>query len=477
MIYLSANGEVLGQFEESAVPSMVSGGKIPADAFYWREGMPEWRSVKELAPPVAPRPAPAPAVRPVRTPIPAIGAAGKKTIIPRRSVVPGAVATATLVKPEPELAEEEGTEVVAQKDLGQPVKPQAAAVAKAPVVARAPIPAIGAAGKKTVIPRRSLVPGAVATSTLVKPEQEPTEEEGTEAATQKDLVQPVTPLQAVAKPVPVGAKTFTPRRPAPAAARQAAPSAPMQPPDFATGNVPPAAATGRGKRWLVWLLMLLLLVCAAGGGAWWWLNRAPAAIPGRVVLGGDESGPAEIRVFGRDELAGAWRERLAAADARAAQLDKMLAEAEAVHRERKILYDEAAGVCAAGEEYNMPDVEELRADRDAKKAEADAARAELEKLQAEKGQLVSFEGLLQSVPAPRTTLVTDAEGNFLLPPPETGDVVLLATVSSGSEGGQVLRAWLEVLELAPDGAAPSAVQFAETNRLDVDEIRRFAAGE
>jgi hypothetical protein len=217
-----------------------------------------------------------------------------------------------------------------------------------------------------------------------------------------------------------------------------------------------------------------LLAAGAAGGAWWWLNRAPAAIPGRVSLSGDESGPVEIRVFRREELAGPWRERLSAAEARGAELDKLLAEAQAVHREKVILYDEAAGVCAAGEEYNMSDVEELRADRDAKKAEADAAKAELDKLQVEKETLLTFESLLEAVPAPLQTIVADPQGNFLLPPPDAGDVVLLATASSDVDGQRVSRGWLEVLEMSVDGAAPEALQFSETNRLDLDAIRRFA---
>jgi hypothetical protein len=44
-------------------------------------------------------------------------------------------------------------------------------------------------------------------------------------------------------------------------------------------------------------------------------------------------------------------------------------------REKKLLHEEASRVCEVGEEYNMPDVAELRAERDAKQADATSATA------------------------------------------------------------------------------------------------------
>ncbi len=447
MIYLSANGEVLGQFEESAVPQMLSDGKIPAGAFYWREGMAEWRAVTELAKPAQPK-------------------AETKPILPKLVVAPVAVQAAT-PKPAVNPAPVAKPAVAAPAPVAaKPVAASPAPVAVKPAVAAAP----GAvtAPKKTLLPRRSTPPSAVAPAQLIKPSPEPAAEAASDSS---KSVEGADAISAVAASAPVAGKIFTPRR-APAAKPQAAEG--QQPLPSAAEAGPVVAEGGKRKSWLVWLLALLLLVAGAGGGAWWWLNRAPAAIPGRVSLAGDESGAVEIRVFRREELAGPWRERLSAADARAAELENLVAEAQVAHREKSILYDEAAGVCAAGEEYNMPDVDELRADRDAKKAEADAAKAELDKLQAEKETLLTFESLLQAVPAPLQTIVADPQGNFLLPPPETGDVVLLATATSESDGQRVSRAWLEVLEMPADGAVPGAVQFSETNRLDVDEIRRFA---
>ena len=420
MIYLSSNGEVIGQFEESAVPQMRKRGEIGDDAFYWREGMPEWLPVTKLAE--------APEAK-----------SETKPILPKLVRAPVAAT------------------------------PAAAAVAAAgPVLTPAPQAAPG----KTFIPRRSLVAGPAAAGKLIKPEKPPIDEPQTAViaprleAGKDGMDQPPAEVSKPAR-APVGA--FAAKR-GPVAAK----------PETAKAQLPVAASApgaGKGggrKSWLMWLLVLLLLAAGAGGSAWWWLNRVPAPIPGRVSLSGDESGPVEIRIFRREELAGPWRERLAAADARANELDKLIAEAQAAHREKSILYDEAAGVCAAGEEYNMPDVEELRADRDAKKADADVVKAELDKLQTEKGGLLNFEGLLAAVPAPLQTILADQGGNFLLPRPETGDVVLLATASSQADGQSVSRGWLEIVEVAEDGSAPGEVQFSETNRLDIDAIRQFA---
>jgi hypothetical protein len=175
----------------------------------------------------------------------------------------------------------------------------------------------------------------------------------------------------------------------------------------------------------------LLLLAGAGGGAWWWINREPPVIPGTVVLAGTEASPVEVRVFRREDLAGPWRERLTGADTRGAELEKLLAEADGHVREKKLLHEEASRVCEVGEEYNMPDVAELRADRDAKEAEATAAAAEYDKLKAEKDSLLSVAGLLENLPPPVNAVVADGQGNFALPPAE-GEVVLLATTVSGS---------------------------------------------
>ncbi|MEX1044865.1 MAG: GYF domain-containing protein [Chthoniobacterales bacterium] len=48
MVHLSANGEVIGQFDAKELPAVLAGGRIPPEAYFWREGMPEWRPLREL---------------------------------------------------------------------------------------------------------------------------------------------------------------------------------------------------------------------------------------------------------------------------------------------------------------------------------------------------------------------------------------------------------------------------------------------
>lgn len=146
------------------------------------------------------------------------------------------------------------------------------------------------------------------------------------------------------------------------------------------------------------------------------------------------------------------------------------------HREKLLLYDEAARVCEVGEEYNMPDVEQLRADRDAKKADAEASKAELDKLQAEKDKLFALEGLLQTGPQPVSTVVAESPGDFTLPALEEGEFVALATAVAEVDGRLEPRGWLVALEMPAAGSPPSAVEVSAGNRLDLDAIRRFTGG-
>ncbi len=221
----------------------------------------------------------------------------------------------------------------------------------------------------------------------------------------------------------------------------------------------------------------VLFAGLAGGAGWWWLNSEPALISGRVSLAGDETGAVEIRVFRREDLSASWRELLAAAEVRAAELAELSDEALARHRQAWLGYDEASRVYAVGEEYNMPDLAELRAERDAKQAGEVAAMEELKRLSAEKQGLVTLEGLLGVLPAPLQTLTADAQGTFALPPPEGTGVVLVAVSPSGSDGAVPLRGWFEVLELEADGRLPDTVELSGEDRLEVDAIRRFVAGD
>jgi hypothetical protein len=392
MIYLSANGEVLGQFKEQAVPGLMADGTITGEAFFWREGMSEWRPVMELAGPETKKLEEPEVSRPAPVEL--------KPVVE----LPGSEPKSAVVLPKPAESLKKKP-FVARRGPGDAVPSAVAPIAAVPV-ASAPKP-VGAqqpvAAVKTVQPES----GA-----------------------------------SLAEPVVVG-----------------------------------AGAPNKGRGWLVWLAGLVIFVAAAGGGAWWWIaNAEPPVIAGSVALAGDESGAVQVRVFRRAELAAPWRERLAAVEARAAELDGELAQAQAALREKSVLLEEAAGVLKVGEEYNMADVEELRSEHDAKKAAAEEAEVAVAKLESEKAALLTFEGLLERVPAPLGTVVADPTGMFSLPPPEE-DVVLLATATVEVDGQRQQRAWLEVLELPLDGEAPGAVRFSEMNRLDLQQIRRFAAAE
>lgn len=388
MVHLSSNGEILGEFEEHALASLVADGKIPSDAYFWREGMTEWLPLSEVPRAETPEPEPPPH---------ASAAIELKPVV----ALPTNAPKAAVALPE-----------------------SAQSPAKRPFVARR-----GAAPSGALpMPRAA---GSVASSALP----------------------PRTAPQAARTP-PAGNKPLN-VDPVPAG-----PGLPKQ-----------------GRGWVLWLAGLLVSGAVAAGGAWWWIaNAEPPVIPGNVALAGDETGPVEVRVFRRAELARPWQESLAAADARALELDGLLTAAQAQLREKSVFRDEAASVLKVGEEYNMPDVAELRADHDAKQAEMDAAQAEVEKLQSEKAALLSFEDLLAKLPPPSGTVVADAGGAFSLPPPEE-DVVLLAATTAETDGKRSVRAWLEVLELPPEGEAHGPVKFSETNRLDLAEIRRFAAGD
>jgi hypothetical protein len=49
MIYISHNGENLGEFDESQIQTMLLQGQIDQDAYYWREGMEDWKPISELS--------------------------------------------------------------------------------------------------------------------------------------------------------------------------------------------------------------------------------------------------------------------------------------------------------------------------------------------------------------------------------------------------------------------------------------------
>jgi hypothetical protein len=48
MIHLSYNGENLGEFDESQISLMISDGRIDQNAYFWREGMEDWKPISDL---------------------------------------------------------------------------------------------------------------------------------------------------------------------------------------------------------------------------------------------------------------------------------------------------------------------------------------------------------------------------------------------------------------------------------------------
>ena len=60
-IHISQSGEAPIQYPEQEVQAMLSSGRIPEDTIYWKEGMSDWRPLRELFPPVPPAPLVVPA--------------------------------------------------------------------------------------------------------------------------------------------------------------------------------------------------------------------------------------------------------------------------------------------------------------------------------------------------------------------------------------------------------------------------------
>jgi len=398
MIHLSANGELLGQFEESALPQLLASGKLPAGAFYWREGMKDWLPVEKLAvSKLPPKPIQALAEAPVSL--------AKELVLPR--------------KPQAQDIPRRG----AWPSLSQP---------EAGLKAKEPFTAARATGAQ------SPAPGDPAISPDPSGQAEPVSAEGNG-------------LSAEGRPV------AGPLRPA------------------AEGQVP--LPVGRPRRsWILVLFLSLVLAVLAAGGAWWWLGEEkPPEIAGSIVLPAGMTGPVEVRVYRRADLATPWREFLASAEARAAELGGVISEAAQAQREKELLFEQASRVHETGVEYNMPDVEELKAERDALEVEFAEAQDAVRKLQAEQQALFGWDGLLGVLPPPLRTVAADEAGEFNMLRPGEDEVLLLAVGQEG-EGGNYL-CWLTVVEALTPEAALQVVEFSDARRLDLDTVRRIAGGE
>jgi hypothetical protein len=413
MVYVSLNGEILGEFEEASLKEKRAQGGIPEGAFYWREGMAKWRPVEELmAPKLPPKPIRAPAEAPKSW----------------------------------------------SRELSLPVRPRAGHTVRPLAGQSSPQPAAESQSRMSA-------------DAAVKPEAKEGPAPATPSPAKTALLTDSAPPSGavVDAPSPDPAPSRAPAR----AGQQAVVDGALR--SVAEAQLPEPEAKPR-RRWLVVVLLVLLLGALAAGGAWWWMGEAkPAEIAGSVALPAGATGPVEVRVYHRGDLARPWGEFLAAADARAAELGAMIADAERVQREKALQLEEASRVHEVGVEYNMPDVEELKAERDAREAEFAEAQAVVRTLQAEQQGLFGWGGLLGVLPAPLRTVTADEMGGFSLLRPGEEEVVLLA-VGQGGDGGGYL-CWLTAVGALTPETSMTVVEFSDARRLDLEAVRRIAGGE
>jgi hypothetical protein len=234
-----------------------------------------------------------------------------------------------------------------------------------------------------------------------------------------------------------------------------------------------AAVKTRGRRGRKGLLFaaVLLLLGALGAVAWWFFPKQPPALAGQVRLAaadGTASPVAGAGVFlvSREELAAHWRDRLAEAQSRAAEVDELFKQATAVHREKTLVLELAARTSELGDEYNMPDAAELRAARDAAQAEEATALA----------SLTSSASLLQAPAEALDQTRTDDSGAFRLAlPGSTDGLVVLVLAEAGEEENPHTHGWLVPLGNEEERKAP--VLLSSDNALDAEQIKELAGAQ
>ena len=508
MIFVSANGEVIGQFEESDLPSALAAGKFPADAHFWREGMPSWRPLRELPLPPKARPfstepklklsAPtgAPVVRRPFVPRPRQDAApsgdapasGLPPVNPapavtRRTVLPGLKAGEEREKfpvpsPVPATAVRRDAVPMVPAEPAPPVAPPAEEAPSREAVPNRPGLTPFVPGQKTFIPRAKAV---------LPPAEEPEAPTAPVAPTA-----PAAPVAPTAQPAPTAPAApavgvARPLRTPPAAVPVAAPAAPVNvkatPPPaqrFMAVDKPGGGAGSFLRRGL--LIAALPLMASAGAAAWWFWPSGPSAPPAlevEVLLPGPGGAPAavagaQVFVVGQEELATLWRSRLESAPAVDPGLAESLERAKAAHREKELARELAVRISELGDEYNMPDAEQLRAESEAAQAAEAAALVELEKLTAESEAVSGPAEPVLSAPEGRAQeTATDEAGRFTLPLPPAGQEGMVALVlAAPGEGESEPRGWLVPLEGA--GQRTEAVRLSADNLLDLEQIRQIA---
>jgi hypothetical protein len=498
MIFVSANGEVIGQFEESDMPSALAAGKFPADAHFWREGMPSWRPLRDLPLPPKPRafsaepklklspPTGAPVLRRPFVPRPRPDAApsgdapasGLPPVNPapaviRRTVLPG-------LKPGEEREKFPVPSAVPATVVRRDAVPPPVPAEPAPPVA----PPVEEASSPEAVPNRPgltpFVPGQKTFIPRAKAGLPPAEEPEAPAAS----AAPAPPVAPAAAAVGVARPLRTPVA-APAMAAPAAPvnvkAAPPPAQRFMAVEKPRAGAGSLLRRGL--LIAALPLVASAGAAAWWFWPSGPPTPPAlevEVFLPGPDGAPAavagaQVFVVAQEELAAQWRSRLESAPTGDPALAESLARAKAVHREKQLARELAVRISELGDEYNMPDAEQLRAESAAAQAAEAAALVELEKVTAESEAVSTPAEPVLSAPEGRAQeTATDEAGRFTLPLPPAGQeagMVALVLAAPG-EGESEPRGWLVPLE--GTGQRTEAVRLSADNLLDLDQIRQIA---
>ena len=235
---------------------------------------------------------------------------------------------------------------------------------------------------------------------------------------------------------------------------------------------------GGGLKKLLLSGALLLLLGALGAAIWWFFPMQPPALRGEVRLAADDgtetpAAGAAAYLVSREELTARWRDQLAEAQSRAAEVDELLKQANSVHREKVLALELALRTSELADEYNMPDAAELRAARDAAQAEEATALAEVEKLRREKESIVSAAALLQAPPDALDQTQTDESGAFALTlPASTEGLAVFVLAGANGENASEAQGWLVPLA-GPDEATKPAL-LSPANALDAEQIREIA---
>lgn len=246
------------------------------------------------------------------------------------------------------------------------------------------------------------------------------------------------------------------------------------------GTMPVPGPPKKRGRLLAALAAMLVLALAGGGAAWWFMVAKKPLLRGEVAVrtASGEPVPAggfEVRAFLRDDVVPPWQSLLAAADKRAREIGPLIAEATATLKDKTVSRDEAAAVAGVAENFNMPDLEELRAQRQAAEEEVAKARKTLDDLEAQQRETVSLAALLDELPQPRARSIVNADGTFQLDFKPEAPAVLVVVASRAGEGDGDRAAWIKLI--SPASPAGEPIGFTATDVLDLDKVKSLAGGQ